>query len=83
MKLECLTCIIARFTGCSEWDPYEKNSPERPDKEFPGVFSPQAATAQEVKVDDWKIGETALQWEPPSYFMILIILNLFAIVYAK
>lgn len=61
MKLECLTCIIARFTGCSEWDPYEKNARERLDREFPGVFSPQATPAQEMEVEDFLVGRLEKQ----------------------
>ena len=34
-----LTCVIVRFTDCSEWDHYEKNAYKRLDKELPGVFS--------------------------------------------
>lgn len=45
-----LTCVIVRFTGCSEWDYYEKNAHKRLDKELPEVFSLQAATAQKWKL---------------------------------
>lgn len=58
-----LTCVIVRFTGCSEWDYYEKNSHKRLDKELPEVFSLQAATAQEVEIEGFfgkRIGEVSL-----------------------